>query len=61
MNDHYYTRDPRSASRPAECTFTYRGNNLITARKRAAPINGAALLREQSSDEAQACAAVSVS
>ena len=29
MNDHYYTRDPRSASRPAECTFTYRGNSLI--------------------------------
>ena len=28
MNDHYYTRDPRSASRPAECTFTYRGNSL---------------------------------
>ena len=25
MNDHYYTRDPQSASRPAECEFTYRG------------------------------------
>ncbi len=24
-NDHYYTADPHSASRPAECTFTYRG------------------------------------
>ena len=29
MNDHYYTRDPRSASRPAECTFTYRGLDLV--------------------------------
>ena len=28
MNDHYYTRDPQSASRPAECTFIYRGNSL---------------------------------
>ena len=28
MNDHYYTRDPRSASRPAECAFTYRGIDL---------------------------------
>ena len=29
MNDHYYTRDPQSASRPAECTFIYRGTELI--------------------------------
>ena len=28
MNDHYYTRDPQSASRPAECTFEYRGVRL---------------------------------
>ncbi len=28
MNDHYYTRVPQSASRPAECTFTYRGVQL---------------------------------
>ena len=28
MNDHYYTRDPRSESRPAECIFTYRGNSM---------------------------------
>ncbi len=28
MNDHYYTRDPHSASRPAECVFTYRGTEL---------------------------------
>ena len=28
MNDHYYTRDPQSASRPAECEFTYRGIRL---------------------------------
>ena len=28
MNDHYYTRTPQSASRPAECTFTYRGTDL---------------------------------
>jgi len=28
MNDHYYTRDPQSASRPAECSFTYRGTEL---------------------------------
>ena len=28
MNDHYYTRDPQSASRPAECEFTYRGIDL---------------------------------
>ena len=25
MNDHYYTREPQSASRPAECAFEYRG------------------------------------
>ena len=25
MNDHYYTREPRSESRPAECEYTYRG------------------------------------
>ena len=29
MNDHYYTRDPQSASRPAECTFAYRGTELV--------------------------------
>ena len=29
MNDHYYTRAPRSASRPAECTFAYRGIDLV--------------------------------
>lgn len=28
MNDHYYTRTPSSASRPAECTFSYRGEEL---------------------------------
>ena len=28
MNDHYYTRDPQRASRPAECEFTYRGIRL---------------------------------
>ena len=28
MNDHYYTRDPLSASRPAECSFVYRGISL---------------------------------
>lgn len=28
MNDHYYTRVPQSASRPAECTFTYRGTEM---------------------------------
>ena len=28
MNDHYYTRTPQSASRPAECTFCYRGIDL---------------------------------
>ncbi len=25
MNDHYYTRTPQSASRPAECSYEYRG------------------------------------
>ena len=29
MNDHYYTRTPQSASRPAECSFTYRGVDLV--------------------------------
>ena len=29
MNDHYYTRTPQSASRPAECTFSYRGTDLV--------------------------------
>ena len=29
MNDHYYTRTPQSASRPAECTFSYRGIDLV--------------------------------
>ena len=29
MNDHYYTREPRSESRPAECAFTYRGIPLV--------------------------------
>ena len=28
MNDHYYTREPQSVSRPAECTFVFRGNCL---------------------------------
>ena len=28
MNDHYYTRDPQSASRPAECEWNYRGIDL---------------------------------
>ena len=28
MNDHYYTRTPQSASRPAECAFSYRGLQL---------------------------------
>lgn len=28
MNDHYYTREPKSASRPAECEFTYRGTRM---------------------------------
>ena len=29
MNDHYYTRDPQSQSRPADCEFTYRGISLV--------------------------------
>ena len=29
MNDHYYTRTPQSASRPAECSFIYRGIDLV--------------------------------
>ena len=29
MNDHYYTRDPQSESRPADCDFTYRGIRLV--------------------------------
>ena len=28
MNDHYYTRDPASESRPAECAYEYRGIRL---------------------------------
>ena len=28
LNDQYYTREPGSESRPAECEFTYRGRNL---------------------------------
>ena len=28
MNDHYYTREPQSESRPAECDYTYRGERL---------------------------------
>ena len=28
MNDHYFTRTPQSASRPADCEFTYRGIRL---------------------------------
>ena len=28
MNDHYYTRDPQSESRPVECEYTYRGVDL---------------------------------
>ena len=28
MNDHYYTRVPQSATRPAECMFTYRGPEM---------------------------------
>ena len=29
MNDHYYTQEPASASRPAECAWTYRGEELV--------------------------------
>ncbi|MBR4458838.1 MAG: class I SAM-dependent methyltransferase [Clostridia bacterium] len=28
MNDHYYTRDPASASRPSTCAFTWRGHPM---------------------------------
>ena len=28
MNDHYYTREPGSESRPAVCVFSYRGKDL---------------------------------
>lgn len=28
MNDHYYTRQPQSESRPAEASFSYRGHDL---------------------------------
>ena len=28
MNDHYYTRDPQSESRPVECAYDYRGVSL---------------------------------
>jgi len=28
MNDHYYTRDPASESRPVECEYDYRGAHL---------------------------------
>ena len=28
MNDHYYTREPKSESRPAECEYVYRGERL---------------------------------
>ncbi len=28
MNDHYYTREPQSESRPVNCTFEYRGISL---------------------------------
>ena len=28
MNDHYYSREPESASRPAACDFEYRGKRL---------------------------------
>ena len=29
MNDHYYTREPKSASRRIRCAFSYRGNDLV--------------------------------
>ena len=29
MGDHYFTRMPSSASRPAECSFSYRGVDLV--------------------------------
>ena len=28
MNDHYYTREPQSESRPVECGYVYRGERL---------------------------------
>ena len=28
MNDHYYTREPQSASRPVDCGYEYRGVSL---------------------------------
>ena len=28
MNDHYYTREPKSESRPADCEYVYRGEKL---------------------------------
>lgn len=28
MNDHYYTRDPASESKPVPCVFSYRGQTL---------------------------------
>ena len=28
MNDHYYTREPQSVSRPVECEYVYRGERL---------------------------------
>ena len=28
MNEHYYTRDPQSESRPVECEYDYRGEKL---------------------------------
>ena len=28
MNDHYYTREPQSASKPVECGYAYRGEAL---------------------------------
>ena len=29
MNDHYYTREPQSVSRPAECEFVFRGRKMV--------------------------------
>ena len=29
MNDHYYTRNPSSESRPVECEYTYRGIPMV--------------------------------
>ena len=28
MNDHYYTRDPQSESRPVDCEYVYRGEKM---------------------------------